>query len=42
MSDVQREFSKFRKRSLLTGEMVDFAVIAGDFNVDNISPGKSF
>lgn len=42
MSDVQREFSKFRERSLASEEKTAFAVISGDFNVDNISPSKTF
>ncbi len=40
MSDVQNEFSKFRQKSLKCGEKVAFAVIGGDFNVDNISPSN--
>ena len=42
MSDVQRKFLKFRERSLVSDEKIAFAVIAGDFNVDNISPSKAF
>ena len=40
MTEVQSEFSHFQKRTLKSGERTAFAVIAGDFNIDNISPGK--
>ena len=41
MTEVQAEFAAFRKRTLKEGEKETFAVIAGDFNIDNISPGNN-
>jgi hypothetical protein len=38
MTEVQDEFVEFRKRTSKPKEKVAFAVIAGDFNIDNISP----
>ncbi len=40
MTEVQDEFAQFRKRTSKAGERTAFAVIAGDFNIDNISPGE--
>ena len=40
MTEVQSEFATFRNRNAACNEKVAFAVIAGDFNIDNISPGK--
>ena len=40
MTEVQSEFASFRNRNATCNEKVAFAVIAGDFNIDNISPGK--
>ena len=42
MTEVQVEFSRFRARSLRPDEKTSFAVISGDFNIDNISPGEGF
>ena len=39
MTEVQAEFNVFRKRNEKPGEKTAFAVISGDFNIDNISPG---
>jgi hypothetical protein len=39
MTEVQAEFAVFRKRNEKPGEKTAFAVISGDFNIDNISPG---
>jgi len=36
----QREFHDFRMKTFDSNDEVVFAVIGGDFNVDNISPGK--
>jgi hypothetical protein len=41
MTEVQAEFAAFRKRTLKEGEKETFGVIAGDFNIDNISPGNN-
>ena len=39
MDDSQKFFNDFRKNTLKPNEEESFAVIAGDFNFDNISPG---
>ena len=39
MDDSQKFFNDFRKNTLKPNEEVSFAIIAGDFNFDNISPG---
>merc|ERR1712088_623906 len=41
MDDSQKFFNDFRKNTLKPNEEESFAVIAGDFNFDNISPGDS-
>ena len=43
MSEAQSEFNRFRQDTLdqSKGEKVNFAVICGDFNFDNISPGTT-
>jgi hypothetical protein len=40
MTEVQTEFGAFRRRTEKRNEKTDFSVISGDFNIDNISPGK--
>ena len=40
MTETQREFNGFRKETLNHDEKTSFAVICGDFNFDNISPGE--
>jgi sphingomyelin phosphodiesterase 3 len=42
MTEAQSEFNKFQKKSLKSGEKIAFAVICGDFNFDNISPGNKY
>ena len=39
MNEVQSEFELFRTRTSDADEKVIFAVVCGDFNTDNISPG---
>ena len=39
MDDSQKFFNDFRKNTLKPNEEESFAIIAGDFNFDNISPG---
>ncbi len=39
LSEAQIQYSQFRQRTQKPGEKVDFAVICGDFNFDNMSPG---
>ncbi len=39
MNEVREEFGSFRTRTSKENEKVIFAVISGDFNTDNISPG---
>lgn len=41
MDDSQKFFNDFRKNTLKPNEEESFAIIAGDFNFDNISPGDS-
>lgn len=41
LTEAQQEFNNFRKSTLKAGEKEEFAVICGDFNFDNISPGKN-
>ncbi len=40
MNEVQNEFGSFQKRTGKENEKLLFAVISGDFNIDNISPGS--
>ena len=40
MKEAQAEFNQFRQKTLKPSEKVAFAVVCGDFNFDNISPGK--
>ena len=40
MTEVQTEFGAFRQRTVKKNEKTDFSVISGDFNIDNISPGR--
>jgi len=42
MTEVQTEFKAFRQRTKKKDEKTNFAVISGDFNIDNISPGANF
>ena len=43
MDEVHKVFNEFRtQNSDPENEEVSFAVIGGDFNFDNISPGKAF
>lgn len=39
LSEAQAQFNQFRKKTLKRGEKEAFAVVCGDFNFDNISPG---
>lgn len=41
MTELQTEFNAFRERTSREDEQVAFAVVCGDFNFDNISPGDS-
>jgi hypothetical protein len=40
LKDVQTAFDHFRKSTARQSEEVVFAVVAGDFNFDNISPSE--
>ncbi len=42
MTEVQTEFKAFRQRTKKKDEKTNFAVISGDFNIDNISPGANW
>jgi hypothetical protein len=42
MNEVREEFGSFQTRTSKENEKVIFAVISGDFNTDNISPGFIF
>ena len=41
MTEVQSEFNLFRQEYFEAGQTEAFAVICGDFNFDNLSPGDS-
>ena len=42
LTEAQSRFNEFRSQHLQESETCAFSVICGDFNFDNISPGKYF
>ena len=42
LDSMELWLDQFRKRTLKPTEQVDFDVVGGDFNFDNISPGRFF
>jgi len=40
MTLVQNKFNHFKEQNLDKSETVAFSTIGGDFNCDNMSPGK--
>ena len=40
LTEAQSRFNEFRLQNLQESENCAFSVICGDFNFDNISPGK--